>query len=185
MSYILKRNLTLDRKLREVNWSGDEVFISCISYFEVKRGLLAINAIRQIADFDSFFRKYDVRVKPNGGILCSVISTSNISVYGYKNGWYKTNVCGHSGYIHQSQIRLQTVGQNSEAEVCNVVGIKTGQLALRFTPNGKSRAGLNNGNAVLPIQRQGNWSYVRVLSGPNNKINGLEGWVNSNYLSCP
>jgi tRNA(fMet)-specific endonuclease VapC len=60
VSYILKRNLTLDRKLREVNRSGDEVFISCITFFEVKRGLLAINATRQLADFDTFVRKYDI-----------------------------------------------------------------------------------------------------------------------------
>jgi tRNA(fMet)-specific endonuclease VapC len=60
VSYILKRNLTLDRKLREVNTSGDEVFISCITFFEVKRGLLAINTTRQLADFDAFVRRYDV-----------------------------------------------------------------------------------------------------------------------------
>lgn len=60
VSYILKINLTINTKLREVNRSGNEVFISCITYFEVKRGLLAINATRQLAEFDSFFRKYDV-----------------------------------------------------------------------------------------------------------------------------
>ena len=60
VSYILKRNLTLDRKLREVNRSGDEVFISCITFFEVKRGLLAINATRQLADFNTFVQKYDI-----------------------------------------------------------------------------------------------------------------------------
>lgn len=60
VSYILKKNLILNTKLREVNRSGEEVFISCITYFEAKRGLLAINATRQLAEFDSFFRKYDV-----------------------------------------------------------------------------------------------------------------------------
>jgi hypothetical protein len=67
---------------------------------------------------------------------------------------------------------------------CDVVNIKSGQLALRFTPNGKSRAGLNNGNHVLLKKQQGIWAYVSVFQGPNTRINGLEGWVNSNYLSC-
>jgi len=53
------------------------------------------------------------------------------------------------------------------------------------TPNGKSRAGLNNGNTVALLREGSNpWVYVRVLSGPNSSVNALEGWVNSNYLSC-
>lgn len=68
---------------------------------------------------------------------------------------------------------------------CDVINIKTGQLALRFTPGGKARAGLNNGNVVKWL-RDGNspWIYVRVVQGPNRRINGLTGWVNSDYLSC-
>ena len=68
---------------------------------------------------------------------------------------------------------------------CDVINIRTGQLALRFTPGGKSRAGLNNGNVVKWL-RDGNspWVYVRVLQGPNRRVNGLTGWVNSDYLSC-
>ncbi|BAZ41652.1 hypothetical protein NIES4101_76190 [Calothrix sp. NIES-4101] len=72
----------------------------------------------------------------------------------------------------------------SATPICTVTGIQTGQLALRFSPNGKSRAGLNNGNQVVPIQARGNWFYVRVISGPNNRVTGLKGWVNSNYLYC-
>ncbi|XWK90459.1 MAG: SH3 domain-containing protein [Phormidium sp.] len=67
---------------------------------------------------------------------------------------------------------------------CEVTNIQTGQLALRFSPNGRSRAGLNNGNLVRFISSQGIWYYVRVLTGPNSRVNGLEGWVNSNYLEC-
>lgn len=60
VSYILKKNATVDNKLREVNRLGQEVFISCISYFEIKRGLLALNATRQLADFQQFCQDYDV-----------------------------------------------------------------------------------------------------------------------------
>ncbi|MBW4609067.1 MAG: hypothetical protein KME22_18130 [Hassallia sp. WJT32-NPBG1] len=126
----------------------------------------------------------NVRAKPNGAIICSVRAQTSIAVYDNANGWYKTDVCGRSGYIHQSQVRLQPDSEVVEA-YCSVTGIQTGQLALRLSPNGKSRAGLNNGNTVLPIKSQSNWSYVRVISGPNNRVNGLEGWVNSNYIACP
>ncbi|MBF2008256.1 type II toxin-antitoxin system VapC family toxin [Chlorogloeopsis fritschii PCC 9212] len=60
VSYILKRNITVDNKLREANVRGEEVFISCITYYEVKRGLLALNATRQLAEFNQFIRKYGV-----------------------------------------------------------------------------------------------------------------------------
>ena len=51
VSYILKKITTVNNKLLEVNLRGDEIFISCITYYEVKRGLLALNATRQLADF--------------------------------------------------------------------------------------------------------------------------------------
>ncbi|NMG10692.1 type II toxin-antitoxin system VapC family toxin [Brasilonema sp. UFV-L1] len=60
VSYILKKKTDFDQKLREVTGQGEEVFISCITYYEVKRGLLAVNAKRQLADFNQFFQKYEV-----------------------------------------------------------------------------------------------------------------------------
>lgn len=70
------------------------------------------------------------------------------------------------------------------ATFCNVVNIQSGQLALRNSPNGKSLAGLNNGNHVYLKNQQGNWAYVSVVKGPNSRVNNMFGWVNSNYLSC-
>jgi tRNA(fMet)-specific endonuclease VapC len=60
VSYILKRNATVDNKLREVTRRGEEVFINCITYYEIKRGLLSINATRQLAEFKQFFEKYTI-----------------------------------------------------------------------------------------------------------------------------
>ncbi|MEH2232334.1 MAG: PIN domain-containing protein [Nostoc sp.] len=60
VSYILRRNATVGSKLRDANRSGQEVFISCITYYEVKRGLLYANATRQLGDFNQFSRKYEV-----------------------------------------------------------------------------------------------------------------------------
>ncbi|WYL93346.1 MAG: type II toxin-antitoxin system VapC family toxin [Gloeotrichia echinulata IR180] len=60
VSYILRKNATVGRKLRDANRSGAEVFISCITYYEVKRGLLYANATRQLAEFNQFYSKYEV-----------------------------------------------------------------------------------------------------------------------------
>ena len=73
----------------------------------------------------------------------------------------------------------------AQEATCTVTNIQTGQLALRVAPNGRSRAGLDNGNTVVLLRQGPNpWVYVRVITGPNRRVNGLEGWVNSNYLSC-
>jgi tRNA(fMet)-specific endonuclease VapC len=60
VTYILKKNVTVDNKLREVSLRGAEIFISCITYYEIKRGLLAVNATRQLADFNQFCSDYKV-----------------------------------------------------------------------------------------------------------------------------
>jgi tRNA(fMet)-specific endonuclease VapC len=60
ITYILKRNLNTNNRLREATRSGEEVFISCITYYEVKRGLISINAVRQLADFNQFCTDYEV-----------------------------------------------------------------------------------------------------------------------------
>ncbi|WP_107667788.1 SH3 domain-containing protein [Cyanothece sp. BG0011] len=127
----------------------------------------------------------NVRMTPNGRIICSVNQVKPINIYGSENGWYVTDACGQMGYIHQSQIRLQANQPTTINEIfCEVINIRTGQLALRFNPNGESRAGLNNGNIVRFIDQQNIWYKVKVIQGPNAQINGLEGWVNSGYLSC-
>jgi hypothetical protein len=127
----------------------------------------------------------NIRSTPNGSIICSIPNVKTINVYDYENGWCQTDFCGGWGFIHESQVHLQRDFQATRGQVfCDVVNIQRGQLALRFSPNGKSRAGLNNGNTVKVIDREGIWDYVRVMQGANSRINGLEGWVNSNYLSC-
>ncbi|MGB6295758.1 MAG: type II toxin-antitoxin system VapC family toxin [Rivularia sp. (in: cyanobacteria)] len=70
VSYILKRrNLAVNRKLEEARRLGEEVFISCITYYEIKRGLLALNATRQLADFSSLFQIYPILYLDNQEIL--------------------------------------------------------------------------------------------------------------------
>ncbi|NEU71198.1 type II toxin-antitoxin system VapC family toxin [Hassallia byssoidea VB512170] len=60
VTYILKRNVNTNNRLKEATRSGEEVFISCITYYEVKRGLISINAVRQLADFTQLCTDYEV-----------------------------------------------------------------------------------------------------------------------------
>ncbi|AKG21114.1 type II toxin-antitoxin system VapC family toxin [Calothrix sp. 336/3] len=68
-SYILRKNVIVDNKLREVTRSGNQVFLSCITYYEVKRGLLAVNATRQLANFHQFCTDYEVLFLDNIDII--------------------------------------------------------------------------------------------------------------------
>lgn len=69
VSYILKKITIVNNKLRQVTLRGEGIFISCITYYEVKRGLLAINATRQLADFNQFCRDYEILFLDDIGII--------------------------------------------------------------------------------------------------------------------
>ncbi|MDZ7954043.1 type II toxin-antitoxin system VapC family toxin [Nostoc sp. DedQUE09] len=60
VSYILKKKVNVNNKFREARRLQKDIFISCITYYEVKRGLLAINATRQSADFSLFCHRYQI-----------------------------------------------------------------------------------------------------------------------------
>jgi hypothetical protein len=126
----------------------------------------------------------NIRNAPNGEIICTITKKISFNLYQKEGQWYYTDLCG-GGYVHQSQLRFQSTDSEPDTltDRARVVGIKKGQLALRDSPNGRSLAGLNNGNVVQILDQQGNWAYVRVISGPNAQVNGKRGWVNSYYLA--
>lgn len=134
-----------------------------------------------------------VRVSPNGKSRAGLDNGNTVALVRRGSApWTYVRVIdgpnrtvnGLEGWVNSNYL---SCGETSAASrrACNVVNIRTGQLALRSTPNGESKAGLNNGNVVRWIKDgSAPWVYVRVLQGPNNRVNGLEGWVNSDYLSC-
>ena len=48
----------------------------------------------------------NVRVSPNGAILCSVQRKTTINIYGSSGSWYNTDICGTMGVISRDQIRF-------------------------------------------------------------------------------
>ncbi|KAF3883901.1 MULTISPECIES: hypothetical protein [Nostocales] len=67
---------------------------------------------------------------------------------------------------------------------CDITGVYTGQLPVLYSPAGKSKAALNNGNIVRAIRQKDDWTYVEVARGPNTGVNRVRGWVDSHYLEC-
>lgn len=48
----------------------------------------------------------NVRISPNGSILCSIEHPTNITTYGHTGSWYYTDACGSTGVIDSSQIQF-------------------------------------------------------------------------------
>ncbi len=57
---ILKRNPRVRNKLREAEIQKKQAFMSCITYYEIKRGLLYAKATKQLSDFDKLHKTYKV-----------------------------------------------------------------------------------------------------------------------------
>ncbi|MFN5065513.1 MAG: hypothetical protein ACK4V0_00960 [Aphanizomenon sp.] len=55
VSFAIKNNLVIKKRLEELRSS-----ISCITYFAVKRGLFAVNAIKQLEKFDDFCKDFQI-----------------------------------------------------------------------------------------------------------------------------
>ena len=139
-----------------------------------------------------------VRFTPNGRSRAGLNNGNTVTILRRGNGpWVYVRVTngpnrqvnGTEGWVNSNYLDCGDIDNQETGEVssllCDVINIRTGQLAVRFTPNGRSRAGLNNGNVVQILQNgTPPWTYVRVVDGPNRQVNGTEGWVNSNYLNC-
>jgi tRNA(fMet)-specific endonuclease VapC len=60
ISLELKNNPKIKQRLKEFQSQEGLLSISCITYFEVKRGLFAVNAIKQLERFDNFCKDYQI-----------------------------------------------------------------------------------------------------------------------------
>ncbi len=54
VSYHLKQNPQIRQSLTDARNSGYDIFISCMTYYEIKRGLVYANATTKIALFNNF-----------------------------------------------------------------------------------------------------------------------------------
>ena len=55
---LLKANRSVKEKIKEITIEGDDILINGISYYEIKRGLLAVNATNKLKIFDHFCEQF-------------------------------------------------------------------------------------------------------------------------------
>jgi tRNA(fMet)-specific endonuclease VapC len=60
LTAILKKNKKITNKLEELDFIGQEVFISCVAYYESKRGLIYANATKQLSELKEVCTNYRV-----------------------------------------------------------------------------------------------------------------------------
>ncbi|NER36780.1 MAG: type II toxin-antitoxin system VapC family toxin, partial [Oscillatoria sp. SIO1A7] len=60
ISYLVKKNARAKAKFWSLKVKEEDIYISIISYYEVKRGLLYANATRQMANFTKFCQEVKV-----------------------------------------------------------------------------------------------------------------------------
>ncbi|MEA2032856.1 MAG: type II toxin-antitoxin system VapC family toxin [Euryarchaeota archaeon] len=66
---IMKNNEKVKRRAQEAILTGDDIFINGISYYEIKRGLLAKDARKQLQFFDQLCKEYGLVLLDNQSIF--------------------------------------------------------------------------------------------------------------------
>lgn len=65
----LKLDQQVKRKLRLLNEQEQKVVFTTINYFEIKRGLLAVNATKKLRLFDNLCKRYEIVGIDERGVL--------------------------------------------------------------------------------------------------------------------
>ena len=60
VSFAIKNNLIIKERLEELRSQEELISISCITYFEVKRGLFAVKASKQLERFDDSCKDFQI-----------------------------------------------------------------------------------------------------------------------------
>ncbi len=56
---IIKNNSKTNQKIQEIALKGEEILINGISYYEIKRGLLSINATAKLRRFEQLCKEFE------------------------------------------------------------------------------------------------------------------------------
>ncbi|MGI0479311.1 type II toxin-antitoxin system VapC family toxin [Geminocystis sp. CENA526] len=60
VSFALRKNRQIIQKIDDINLQNKTIFISCITYFEIRRGFLAVDAPKQRREFQEFCENYQI-----------------------------------------------------------------------------------------------------------------------------
>lgn len=95
---ILKGNEKVKKRTQEVIMDGKEIFINGISYYEIKRGLLAANATAQLGKFDLLCKKF-------GLILLNTVSIFDEAAKIYASLKQKGKLIGDADILISSIVK--------------------------------------------------------------------------------
>ena len=113
----------------------------------------------------------NVRVTPNGRVMCQVKQRKVIQVFHWSlmtgegspsNGWYSTQACEQDsgGWIHSSQIKLLEDWRPQGIRPARVIDPPSN---IRESPNGRIVCQVKGRNELLSLvtyNKQGNWYLV-------------------------
>jgi len=60
VSLAMRHNLQITEKIEDIKIQKQIICISCITYFEIRRGFLAVDAPKQRERFNKFCQKYPI-----------------------------------------------------------------------------------------------------------------------------
>jgi tRNA(fMet)-specific endonuclease VapC len=69
VSLAIRNNLKIKSKLQSIEFRGIDICFSCITYFEIRRGFLAVDAPKQKERFEDFFQKHPIILLDDLAIL--------------------------------------------------------------------------------------------------------------------
>ena len=69
VSFAIKDNFKIKRKLETVKFQRKRIYISCITYFEIRRGFLAVDAPKQRERFIQLCQDYQIILLDDLAIL--------------------------------------------------------------------------------------------------------------------
>ncbi|GBF80808.1 plasmid maintenance protein [Aphanothece sacrum FPU1] len=69
VSLVIKQNVQILQKIETVKAKEQNMYISCISYFEIKRGLLAVKATTKLKIFNKFCQNHQIILLDDLAIL--------------------------------------------------------------------------------------------------------------------
>ncbi len=97
---ILKGNERVKKKIQEVILEGEEIFINGISYYEIKRGLLAKSATAQLEKFELLCKKF-------GLLLLDTKSVFNEAAEIYANLQKKGDLIEDADILIASSVKVR------------------------------------------------------------------------------
>lgn len=60
VSFVIKNNFQIKRKLEAIKFQRKRIYVSCITYFEIRRGFLAVDAPKQRERFNQLCQDYQI-----------------------------------------------------------------------------------------------------------------------------